>query len=74
MAMDPEATVIAPSAIKRIFVIRRSRDRPELPLSFFILPANILKISLNFRAFFKLKIITIFWILAPKEKYHLFAK
>ena len=37
MAIDPEATVMAPKNINRILVISRSRDRPELPLNFFIL-------------------------------------
>ena len=40
MAIDPEATVMAPNAINRILVISRRRDRPELPLMVFILSAK----------------------------------
>ena len=36
MAIDPEATVMAPKNINRILVISRSRDRPELPLMVFM--------------------------------------
>ena len=35
--IDPEATVIAPRTMRVILVINRRRDRPELPLNFFIL-------------------------------------
>ena len=36
MAIDPDATVMAPKNINRILVISRSRDRPELPLMVFM--------------------------------------
>ena len=47
MAIDPEATVMAPNAINRILVISRRRDRPELPLMVFILCCKIPNVTSN---------------------------
>ena len=43
--MDPDATVIAPRTISVILVISNKRERPELPLNFFIL--RVLKVTTN---------------------------
>ena len=55
--IDPDATVIAPRTIRVILVINRRRDRPELPLNFFILNFLQIRISREATSFSRNKIL-----------------